>query len=52
MPVRISATLIMDTLFGFDIDNYYRDVLVLFAFIAGYGGLLVLAVWFLLKETR
>lgn len=50
--MRISATLIMDTLFGFGLGHYYRNVLVLFAFIAGYGALLVMAVWFLMRETR
>jgi hypothetical protein len=52
VPVQISATLIMDTLFGFGLGHYYRNVLVLFAFIAGYGALLVGVVWFWLKESR
>lgn len=39
-------------LFGFDPSSYYRDVLVLFAFIAGFGVLLIGVVWFKLKEKR
>ncbi|GLB35512.1 putative ABC-2 type transporter [Lyophyllum shimeji] len=37
VPVSVSASLIMNLLFGFGANNYYRDVLVLFAFIAGFG---------------
>ncbi|KAF8437588.1 ABC transporter [Boletus edulis BED1] len=37
VPINISASLILSTLFGFDPSGYYRDVLVLFAFIAGLG---------------
>ncbi|KAJ7849337.1 hypothetical protein B0H13DRAFT_2238530 [Mycena leptocephala] len=37
VPVNVSASLIMNLLFGFGANNYYRDVLVLFAFIAGFG---------------
>ncbi|KAK1234082.1 hypothetical protein PQX77_002721, partial [Marasmius sp. AFHP31] len=37
VPVNVSASLIMHLLFGFGSNNYYRDVLVLFAFIAGFG---------------
>lgn len=50
--VQVSASLIMETLFGFDSSHYYRDVLVLFAFLAGYSGLLVLTVWYWLRESR
>jgi hypothetical protein len=64
----------MQTLFGFELGNYYRsvpvvftsprfwvvreawltkrDVLVLFAFIAGHGVLLVLVVVYFLRERR
>lgn len=83
VPVEISATVIMQTLFGFDLDNYYRyvlihmlttqveskpslllrsmpltdaiyfrDVLVLFAFIAGFAILLVATVVYVLRERR
>ncbi|KAJ9112366.1 hypothetical protein QFC19_000786 [Naganishia cerealis] len=50
--VQVSASLIMETLFGFDSSHYYRDVLILFAFLAGYSGILVLTVWYWLKESR
>lgn len=67
VPIEISATLIMQTLFGFNLGHYYRyvdvrirepcadslrDVLVLFAFIAGFAVLLVFAVVFVLRERR
>ncbi|KZT59752.1 hypothetical protein CALCODRAFT_515854 [Calocera cornea HHB12733] len=52
VPVDVSAQLIMNLLFGFGDNNYYRDVLVLFAFIAGFGIALIGAVWFRLRETR
>lgn len=39
-------------LFGFDLSSYYRDVLVLFAFNAGFGILLIAVVWLKLKEKR
>ncbi|OBZ75973.1 putative ATP-dependent permease [Grifola frondosa] len=42
VPIDVSAALIMQTLFGFGVNNYYRDVLVLFAFIAGFG---VVSLW-------
>ncbi|WVQ96652.1 hypothetical protein IAU59_003758 [Kwoniella sp. CBS 9459] len=50
--VEIGATIIMQTLFGFGEDNYYRDVLVLFAFIVGFGVLLVGIVVYFLRERR
>jgi hypothetical protein len=52
VKVEISAALIMQTLFGFSLEHYYRDVLVLFAFIVGYAVMLVGAVWFVLRERR
>jgi len=39
-------------LFGFGVDNYYRDVLVLFAFIAGFGLGVIAVVWFKVREKR
>jgi hypothetical protein len=50
--VQISAALIMETLFGFDASHYYRDVLVLFAYLAAYSGILLYVVWFWLRESR
>ncbi|PIL30681.1 ATP-binding cassette transporter [Ganoderma sinense ZZ0214-1] len=52
VPVNVSAALIMQTLFGFGANNYYRDVLVLFAFIAGFGLGVVFVVWAKVRERR
>ncbi|KAG8967053.1 hypothetical protein FRC03_010801 [Tulasnella sp. 419] len=52
VPVNVSAQLIMELLFGFGANNYYRDVLVLFAFIAGFAVMLIISVWLLLRERR
>ncbi|WWC88700.1 uncharacterized protein L201_003613 [Kwoniella dendrophila CBS 6074] len=52
VKVEIGATIIMQTLFGFGMNNYYRDVLVLFAFIAGFAISLVFIVVYLLRERR
>ncbi|EJF62714.1 ABC transporter [Dichomitus squalens LYAD-421 SS1] len=52
VPVNVSASLIMQTLFGFGENNYYRDVLVLFAFIAGFGLGVVFVVWARVRERR
>ncbi|GAA5899496.1 hypothetical protein JCM8208_000574 [Rhodotorula glutinis] len=50
--VSISATIIMDTLFGFTPNAYYRDVLVLVGFLLGFALLLVLFVLLRLRELR
>lgn len=52
VPINISAEVIQDTLFGFKMSAYYRDVLVLFGFIAGTGLLLIFTVVFFLRERR
>ncbi|KAF7796484.1 hypothetical protein EIP86_007661 [Pleurotus ostreatoroseus] len=52
VPVNVSASLIMDVLFGFSSGSYYRDVLVEFAFIAGLGLAVIFVVWFKVKERR
>ncbi|KAK0441363.1 ABC transporter [Armillaria borealis] len=52
VPVNVSATLIMNLLFGFGSNNYYRDILVLFAFIAGFGSGVIGVVWFKVRERR
>jgi ABC-type multidrug transport system ATPase subunit/ABC-type multidrug transport system permease subunit len=52
VPVDVSASLIMNLLFGFGENNYYRDVLVLFAFIAGFGVLVIGVVWLKVRERR
>lgn len=50
--IDVSAGMIMETLFGFNLGAYYRDVLVEFAFLAGFGLLLIATVFFFLKEKR
>ncbi|KAF5344221.1 hypothetical protein D9756_011252 [Leucocoprinus leucothites] len=52
VPVNVSASLIMNLLFGFGSNNYYRDVLVLFAFIAGFGLGVIGVVWLKVRERR
>ncbi|KAL0947638.1 hypothetical protein HGRIS_013726 [Hohenbuehelia grisea] len=52
VPVNVSASLIMNTLFGFGANNYYRDVLVLFAFIAGFGLGVIGVVMVKVRERR
>ncbi|KAG2020925.1 multidrug resistance protein 1 [Coprinopsis cinerea AmutBmut pab1-1] len=52
VPVNVSAALIMQLLFGFGLDNYYRDVLILFGFIAGFGIGVIGVVWFFVRERR
>ncbi|EKM83122.1 hypothetical protein AGABI1DRAFT_98017 [Agaricus bisporus var. burnettii JB137-S8] len=52
VPVNVSASLIMNLLFGFGSNNYYRDILVLFAFIAGFGVGVIGIVWFKVRERR
>ncbi|KAE9395118.1 ABC transporter [Gymnopus androsaceus JB14] len=52
VPVDVSASLIMNLLFGFGENNYYRDVLVLFAFIAGFGLSVIGIVWLKVRERR
>ncbi|KAG8954684.1 hypothetical protein FRC04_011117 [Tulasnella sp. 424] len=52
VPVNISAQLIMTMLFGFGPNNYYRDVLVIFAFVAGFAVATIGTVWWLLRERR
>ncbi|GAA5984754.1 hypothetical protein JCM10908_003487 [Rhodotorula pacifica] len=50
--VQISAEIIMQTLFGFRQTAYYRDVLVLFAFIVGFAVILSTLVMLRLRELR
>ncbi|KAF9501097.1 hypothetical protein BDN71DRAFT_1439338 [Pleurotus eryngii] len=52
VPVNVSASLIMNMLFGFGSNNYYRDVLVLFGFIAGFGVGVIAVVWIKVRERR
>ncbi|KAF7298507.1 ABC transporter protein [Mycena kentingensis (nom. inval.)] len=52
VPVNVSAALIMNLLFGFGANNYYRDVLVLFAFVAGFGVGVIGVVWWRVRERR
>ncbi|ORY75662.1 hypothetical protein BCR35DRAFT_292865 [Leucosporidium creatinivorum] len=52
VKVQINAEVIMATLFGFKGDAYYRDVLVLFAFLMGFALALVVTVVVKLRELR
>lgn len=52
VAIEISAVPIMHSLFGFGESNYYRNVLVLFGWIAGFGLLLILTVFYFLREKR
>ncbi|KAH6919115.1 ABC transporter [Coprinopsis sp. MPI-PUGE-AT-0042] len=52
VPVNVSAALIMQLLFGFGLNNYYRDVLILFGYIAGFGISVIGVVWFFVRERR
>ncbi|KAF9036796.1 hypothetical protein BJ165DRAFT_1506079 [Panaeolus papilionaceus] len=52
VPVDISAALIMELLFGFGLDNYYRDVLILVGFILGFGIAVIGFVWLNVRERR
>lgn len=52
VPVNVSASLIMNTLLGFYQSNYYRDALVLFAFIVGFAAIVLVVVWTRVRETR
>jgi len=44
--------MILIQLFGFGANNYYRDVLVIFAFIAGFGLGVIVVVWIKVRERR
>jgi hypothetical protein len=44
--------IILSQLFGFKDNAYYRDVLVLFAFIAGFGVMVIATVWLRVRERR
>ncbi|KAL8278009.1 hypothetical protein RQP46_009641 [Phenoliferia psychrophenolica] len=52
VKIEVNAALIMDILFGFKPDGYYRDVLILFGFVGGFGLLLISTVVYRLKERR
>ncbi|KAG0147174.1 hypothetical protein CROQUDRAFT_43249 [Cronartium quercuum f. sp. fusiforme G11] len=50
--IQVSASMIMDLLFGFKPDSYGRDVLALFGFLGVFTALLVVTVYLKLKQTR
>ncbi|PPQ88680.1 hypothetical protein CVT25_010114 [Psilocybe cyanescens] len=52
VPVNISASLIMNLLFGFGLNNYYRDVLIHVGFIGGFGIGVIGVVWVKVRERR
>lgn len=47
-----NARLFLHQLFGFGVNNYYRDVLVHFAFIAGFGICVIVVVYLKVRERR
>jgi ABC-2 type transporter len=49
---RKHGLMVPQQLFGFGSNNYYRDVLVLFAFIAGFGLGVIGVVWLKVRERR
>lgn len=52
VPVDISASVIMSLLFGFESNNYYRDILIMVGFILGFGISVIGVVWFTVRERR
>jgi ABC-type multidrug transport system ATPase subunit/ABC-type multidrug transport system permease subunit len=52
VPIDISAIVIVQLLFGFELGNYYRDVLILVGFILGFGISVIGVVWFTVRERR
>ncbi|BEI90825.1 uncharacterized protein CcaverHIS019_0308950 [Cutaneotrichosporon cavernicola] len=52
VPIEISAVPIMQSLFGFVEGHYYRNVLILFGWIAGFLLMLVGTVIYFLREKR
>lgn len=47
-----NVRLFLHQLFGFGVNNYYRDVLVHFAFIAGFGICVIAVVYLKVRERR
>lgn len=47
-----NTRLFLHQLFGFGVNNYYRDVLVHFAFIAGFGICVIVVVYLKVRERR
>lgn len=52
VPVNIDALLVLKLLFGYNANNYYRDILVLFGFIAGFAAAVIGVVWLKVREQR
>ncbi|KAH7107281.1 hypothetical protein BKA62DRAFT_128070 [Auriculariales sp. MPI-PUGE-AT-0066] len=52
VPVNVSAQLIMNLLFGFGSNNYYRDVLITVGFILAFAMSVIGAVIFRVREQR
>jgi len=52
VPVNVSAQLIMNLLFGFGSNNYYRNVLILVGFILAFAIGVIGAVIFRVREQR
>ena len=52
VSIEMSAVVIMKTLFGFTLGTYFKNLLIEFAFIAGFGIALILMVVYVLRERR
>jgi len=52
VPVSVSAVTIMNLLFGFELGNYYRDILIMVGYILGFGIGVIGVVWFTVRERR
>jgi len=47
-----STVVVFIQLFGFEANNYYRDVLIMVGFILGFGVSVIGFVWFAVRERR
>ncbi|EJD46146.1 hypothetical protein AURDEDRAFT_113810 [Auricularia subglabra TFB-10046 SS5] len=52
VPVNVSAQLIMNLLFGFGSNNYYRDILILVGFILAFAIGVIATVFLRVREQR
>lgn len=52
LAASANTRLFLHQLFGFGVNNYYRDVLVHFAFIAGFGICVIAVVYLKVRERR
>ncbi|KAG0138877.1 hypothetical protein CROQUDRAFT_102717 [Cronartium quercuum f. sp. fusiforme G11] len=50
--IQTSASLIMDLIFGFKADAYWRDIFALFGFLGLFTALLITSVYIKLQQTH